>query len=160
MNVSRCERHYVEQDCLLFHKQHARPLRAVMRCERARAGHTQQHCLQTPGRDDVTLHEHMFRAYARAFPDTRSLLYRNDVCWTYERCSVCSLRKGWFSRLKRGKKRVCFHDLHTQNTRWRRWGLWGNQRLQTRRAVKHGVDFSEICSRVTQISHTLGNKVS
>lgn len=36
------------------------PLGAVIGCERARAGHTQQHCLQTPGRDDVTLHEHMF----------------------------------------------------------------------------------------------------
>lgn len=80
----------------------------VMRCEHARAGHTQQHCLQTPGRDDVTLHEHMFCAYARAFPYTRSLLYRNDVCWMYERCSVCSLRKGWFSRLKRGKKTRLF----------------------------------------------------
>lgn len=39
------------------------PLGAVIGCERARAGHTQQHCLQTPGRDDVTLQEHMFCAH-------------------------------------------------------------------------------------------------
>ncbi len=138
---SKCESHrvlYCSLNSLCFLSE---LLSGVMGCE-----HTQQHCLQTPGRDDVTLQEHMFFTYARPSSCARSRFYRNSLCLAFKRQSACWSREWSFSRSERLNKRVCFHDLHTHNTCRRRWGLWGNLRLQTWRGVKHGVDFNGIYS--------------
>ncbi len=100
---------------LLFGNPPVLPLGAVIGCDGVWR-HTQQHCLQTPGRDDVTLQKHMFFRYARSSPRARSRFYRTGLCLAFKRQSACCSREGSPSRSERVNKRVSLHDLHTLET--------------------------------------------